>query len=196
MSDAPLSELPLSALLGRVATRTPAPGGGSAAATGCALAAALVEMAARFGTDPAAADDAQRAAQLRAVALELVERDARAFAPVLEAAALAPGAERTRRLTGARSRAAEPPLEIALAGAEVARLGVARVRAGNPNLTGDALTGVLLAEACTRAAAQLVAINLDAAPDPRRARAQAAAGDAAHARERALAAVDRAGDEV
>ncbi|MGL1400167.1 cyclodeaminase/cyclohydrolase family protein, partial [Vibrio parahaemolyticus] len=36
-------------LLGAVASRTPAPGGGSSAAWTCGLAAALVEMAAAFG---------------------------------------------------------------------------------------------------------------------------------------------------
>jgi methenyltetrahydrofolate cyclohydrolase len=40
-------------LLDRLAARTPAPGGGAAAAWACALAAGLVEMAASFPDDAA-----------------------------------------------------------------------------------------------------------------------------------------------
>jgi hypothetical protein len=45
-------------------------------------------------------------------------------------------------------------------------------RSGSPHLIGDAIAGVLLAAAASRAAAELVAINLAAeAGDPRRQRA-------------------------
>ena len=47
-----LAGLPTGELLERFAARTAAPGGGSAAATGCALAAALLEMTARFDVAP------------------------------------------------------------------------------------------------------------------------------------------------
>ena len=180
-----LSALALTALLDAFADRTPAPGGGSAAATGCALAAALVEMAARYGTDPTAPADAERAATLRAEALDLIDRDATAFAPVLEAARAGDHA----RAEQARSAAAEPPLATARLGAELAEMAAARVAAGNENLTGDALTAAALAEASARSAAALVAINLAGANDPRRDEAAAAAGRAAEARERALTAV-------
>ena len=112
----------------------------------------------------------------------LAERDARAFAPVLEAWALPIGEERSRQVAAARSQAVEPPLEIAVVSAEVAGLAAESARHGNPNLTGDAITAVLLAEASCRAAAELVALNLDAEEDPRGERAADAADRAAEAR--------------
>ena len=72
----------LETFLAAVAERTPAPGGGAAAAAGCALGAALAEMAARFaGRD----DDAGRRRACVAEALRLGEADLTAFAPVLAA---------------------------------------------------------------------------------------------------------------
>ena len=122
------------AFLDAVAARTPAPGGGAGAAFACALAAALVEMAARFGElDEAAA----RAAALRAEALRLREEDLSAYAPVLEALALPrDDPERSARVARTSSAAAGPPLAIAEAAAEVAALGRDVAAAGKPALPG------------------------------------------------------------
>jgi formiminotetrahydrofolate cyclodeaminase len=179
-----LADLPVSELLERVAARTPAPGGGSSAAMACALAAALVEMVARFA-DPGspAGPVAARAAELRAAALQLAEDDLQAYGPVLEALRL-PASEPARgeRLGVALAGATEPPLGVAEAGAELAELGVVAGRSGSPHLIGDAIAGVLLAAAASRAAAELVAINLAAeAGDPRRQRARELADRAAQA---------------
>ncbi len=165
-----LAELPLSELLERVAARTPAPGAGSTAAMTCALAAGLVQMAARFAPDGSpAAGVAQRAGDLRGIALRLADDDLRAYAPVLEALRLpASEPDRLKRLATARSQASQPPLGVAQAGAEVAELGVIAGRSGSPHLIGDATAGVLLAAAACRAAAELVAINLADAPDDQR----------------------------
>jgi methenyltetrahydrofolate cyclohydrolase len=168
----PVGQLSVAALLEAVAARTPAPGGGGAAGVTCALAAALIEMTAAFGSGPEAETAKTRAAELRAAALQLAEEDRTAYAPVLEALALPAGSpERRQRLAAARSQASEPPLGIAEAAAEVAELGVTAARAAGPHLIGDALTGVLLAQAANRAAAALVAINLrDDGDDPRQPR--------------------------
>ena len=92
------------AFLDAVSERTPAPGGGASAAVGCALAAALVEMAGRFGE----LDDAvARAGALRARALELRDADLEAYLPVLEALRLPrEDPERAARLRDASSAAA------------------------------------------------------------------------------------------
>ncbi|HET9104272.1 MAG TPA: cyclodeaminase/cyclohydrolase family protein [Solirubrobacteraceae bacterium] len=179
-------DVTLEAFVAQIADRTPAPGGGGVAATACAMAAALVEMAARFGTDPAAGAEAQEAAQLRGRALELIDADAAAFGPVLAAARAGEDPE------PARQAAAEPPLEMARIGARLAELAAGRAADGNPNLRGDAVTGALLAEAGTRSAVELVAINLTDPADPRRVQAAQAASSAARARSRALGA---AGEE-
>ena len=89
------------AFLDAVSERTPAPGGGASAAVGCALAAALVEMAGLFGE----LDDAvARAGALRARALELRDADLEAYLPVLEALRLPrEDPERAARLRRSRS---------------------------------------------------------------------------------------------
>jgi methenyltetrahydrofolate cyclohydrolase len=168
----------VAAFLDAVAARSPAPGGGAGAAVGCALGAALTEMAGRF----AGLDDAVvRAAALRARALALAEEDLSAYAPVLEALrrpADDPG--RREALRGASSAAAEVPLAIAEAAASVAALAREVAAAGRPALRGDALAGADLAAGAARAAGRLVEINLaDALGDPRLVRAREAVARAA-----------------
>lgn len=195
--DLSLAALPLAELLQRFAARTPAPGGGSGAATGCALAAALVEMAARFDPTPEAEATVARAAALRGRLLQLADRELEAYAPVLDALSLPAGdVDREVRLAQARSAAADPPLQIAAIATELAALGAETAQAGSPHLTGDALVGILLAEAACRAAVALVELNLDAPADPRRSRAAELARAAAAARDHALAAAVHAGGAV
>jgi len=157
----------LGRFLDLVASRAPAPGGGTVAAIAVSLAAGLVAMAARFSTSQLdsgdqLADDADR---LRARAAGLADTDAEAYGAVLEAVASkrenAP-AESRERIRAAWLRAAEVPLEIAEIGAEIARLAALLAVEGNPNLRGDAATALLLSEAAVRSAAQLVAINVEA----------------------------------
>ena len=155
----------LETFLAAVAERTPAPGGGAAAAAACALGAALAEMAARYAGRN---DDASAAAGLVAEALRLGEADLTAFQPVLAAATESERAE-------ALSSAAEVPLAIAECAAAVCELARMLAREGKPGLRGDALAGADIAAAAARAAARLVEINLDGAPDDVRvARARAA----------------------
>ena len=124
---------------------------------------------------------AERAAALRAQGMRLAEADAAGYAPVLEAVRLPRDTpDREARLHAALGRAADVPLAIAEAAAEVAVLARRVAADGRPALTGDALTGAELAAAAARAAARLVAIDLEHAPeDPRAARARAAAERAA-----------------
>ena len=173
-----MRELTLDGLLEAFAARTPAPGGGAGAGVAAALGAALAEMGARFA---GLEEDARRAAELRALALELAEGDAAGYAPVLEAIRLpAEAPDRAERVRAALSAAAEVPLALAEAAAEVAALARRVAAEGRPALAGDALTGAELAGAAARAAARLVAIDLGHAPDdPRRARAEAAAAASA-----------------
>jgi formiminotetrahydrofolate cyclodeaminase len=146
-----------SSYLDAVGERTAAPGGGSVAAVTAALAAALAEMAARYADDHEAA---ARMAVLRARFLELAEEDAEAYAAVLRSA----GEERERAL----SRAADVPLELAQSAVEVTELANRLAADGNPTLRGDAMTASLLAAAATKAAANLVEINLEARPEDER----------------------------
>lgn len=163
-----LSKQPLDAFLESVAAATPAPGGGSSAAVTAALAAALVEMAARLGSSPAADappsnPSADRAGALRARALRLAQEEMSSYAPVLEARD-----EHEREL--ALAAASEPPAHIAETAAEVAELGVGVAASSSPSVRGDALTGVVLAEAAASAAFRLVEINVGSGPVFERAR--------------------------
>jgi formiminotetrahydrofolate cyclodeaminase len=154
---------PLASLLEQVAAATPAPGGGSSAACTCALGAALAEMAARIGGDRDV--EAQRLRALRAGALELAERELRSYEPVLEALRLPrDDPARQGRLDDALAEASLAPLAIAEAAGEVAELGAALAADATPAVRGDALAGVLLAEAAAATATALVAINLEGHP--------------------------------
>ena len=165
-----LGNQPLEEFLAAVADATPAPGGGSSAAVGTALAAALVEMAARIAS---AEEAAERAADLRARAMRLADRELTSYAPVLEA-----GAPDERE--AALAAASEAPSQVAETAADIAELGAEVAGSSSPAVRGDALTGVVFAEAAAAAAARLVEINVGSGRvfD----RAQRAERRAAHAR--------------
>jgi methenyltetrahydrofolate cyclohydrolase len=158
-------------LLDDLAARTPAPGGGSGSAWAGALAAALTEMAASFAPahDLRMSEIAARARALRAELLALGATELTAFEPVLEALRLPrDDPARAARIANASGAAAESPMQIARAAAELAELASEVAGAGNPHLIGDARAGALLAEAVCQSAAQLARINLAGQPgDPR-----------------------------
>ncbi len=170
-----LSEQSLEEFLDSVGEDTPAPGGGTSSAITTALAAALVEMAARLAEDNEAAEAARG---MRGDALRLAEEELTSYAPVLEAETRA---DRTTALDGA----SEPPAQIAETAASVAELGVKVAGSSSPAVRGDALTGVILAESAAAAAARLVQTNITSGPVFDRARS--AAERAAKARASATA---------
>ena len=183
-------EEPVRGFLDQLAARTPAPGGGGAAAVTGAMAAGLVAMAARFSATrlPGAGELADQADELRHRLAQLADLDARAYTAVLATR----GPERKEALLAA----AMIPLEIAAIGARVAGLAARVAEAGHPNLRGDAVTGAVLAAASARSAASLVDINVRLGglePDLSRRAAQAAA-DAGDAASRVMS-TERAGKE-
>jgi methenyltetrahydrofolate cyclohydrolase len=163
--DQPSLDQPVRQFLQLLAARTPAPGGGGAAAMTVAMAAGLAAMAARFSDAqlPDAEALANQADQLRHQAAGLVDSDARAYTCVLEAFALprdGPPGERDQRIRDALVRAAEIPQEMTQIAAQVAGMAARLAAAGNPNLRGDSVSAALLAEAAARSAASLVDINV------------------------------------
>ncbi len=155
-------ELPVGHFLDLVAADESAPGGGSAVAVSVALAAGLSSMAARLSTKQLADATglAERADGLRERVAPLARADALAYGRVLAAQRAREPDDHDGRVRAALSEAADVPLAIAEAGAEVARLAARLASEGNPNLEGDALCAVLLADAGVRAAVRLVEINL------------------------------------
>jgi methenyltetrahydrofolate cyclohydrolase len=161
-------DLPLNEFLELVASSGPAPGGGSVAAVVVALAAGLAGMAARLSADHLADASvlADRADASRRRVAPLARADAEAYGRVLDAYRLPrkpDSVTRMEHLREALSGAADVPLAVAEAGNEVAGIAVRLVKEGNPNLEGDAMTAVLLANAGVRAATALAGINLSSA---------------------------------
>jgi formiminotetrahydrofolate cyclodeaminase len=179
-------EQPLAGFLESVASGEPAPGGGSVAAVAVALAAGLSSMSARLSVDhlAGASELAERSERARRRVAPLAQEDATAYERVLAARRGDPEV-RPERVREALSEAADVPLSVAEAGAEVA----ARLaKEGNPNLRGDAVAAALLAGAGARAAAVLVRINTAAGgiSDDRLARASELAERAGKAARRAV----------
>jgi methenyltetrahydrofolate cyclohydrolase len=148
------------AFLEQLAARTPAPGGGAAAAITCAIAAGLVEMATSFASARGLERVRERAHALRERVATLAYADGEAYAVVLAALRLPPGAERHRQLDAAVAGAIACPMEVLEIASEVATLAADIAETGNRNLEGDALTGALLAEAAARSAATLAQLNV------------------------------------
>ena len=163
-----------------------APGGGSAIAVSVALAAGLSSMAARLSTKQLtdATGLAERAEGLREQVAPLARADAVAYGRVLAAQRAREAPDQDGDVRAALSEAADVPLAVAEAGTEVASIAARLASDGNPNLEGDALCAVLLADAGVRAAMRLVEINLSGEPgeDGRLERARDLAETAASAR--------------
>jgi methenyltetrahydrofolate cyclohydrolase len=177
-----------------VAAETPAPGGGSVAAVVVTLAAALAAMVARFSREQwdGAAGAVAQAEALRTRATPLAQEDADAYEAVLAALRMPKELEpevRNALIGETLSRAADVPLRIAEAAADVAELSAMIAEQGNPNLRGDAAAAALLSEAAARVAANLVEINLATTEDDERiGRARQRVVTAAAAAQRATAA--------
>jgi formiminotetrahydrofolate cyclodeaminase len=173
MSERAYVEATIESYLDKLAGVEPEPGGGSAAALVGALGAALVTMVTNLtlGKEKYAAvqedmAEIQKASEkLRRQLEELVSVDAHAYGAVAAAMKLPQGDETQRRergrvLQAALVGAAEVPLRVAEAAAEVARLSLPAAEKGNPNAVSDAGVAVLLADAAAQSAALNVKINL------------------------------------
>jgi formiminotetrahydrofolate cyclodeaminase len=162
----------LASLLDGLASDSPVPASGSAAAAVIAMASALLEKVARLSTAKWASADAalEEAHALRLRAEQLVEADANSYMSYVEALRAARGVQgqaRERSVAPARAATIDVPLAIARLGAEAVELADAMAENGNPNLRADAMVAATLAAAASTAAARLVAVNLSGARDPR-----------------------------
>ena len=190
-----------------LAAGTPTPGGGSAAALAGALAAGLVGMVCdlTIGRDnyrdheEALRAVRGRAAALRRDLLALVDRDAQAYAAVVEArrlprATAAEQAARTDAVARATLFATETPMATADACAALLGLAVEAASRGNVNAASDAGTAALLAYAGLRGGVLNVRTNLEGLGGDERAgrlreRIRRLEVEAEKRREEALAAV-------
>jgi formiminotetrahydrofolate cyclodeaminase len=188
-----LLDLRLREFLEEVASKKRTPGGGSVAALVTAAAAGLLAKVARASSDtwPEARGIAAQAESLRDRVAPLAQLDAEEYEAALQARSDVgeePGERRDFALGRAYARAAEPPLQIVEAAADVAVLSVSVAQHGNPSLRADAVAAAALAAGAARAAAELVAVNLTASADDERVlRARRLADEAARAAEEAFA---------
>ncbi len=163
----------IQAFLDEMASSSPTPGGGTAAALAGAISAGLIGMVCNLTIGRprfAAAEDDLRAALAQAEALRkelaaLAEADTGAFDQVMAAYRLPKDSDEQRiarqaAIQTALKQATQIPLETAIACAAALRL-VSRIIAHlNPNALSDAGTAAVLAEAGLRGAQFNVAVNL------------------------------------
>jgi formiminotetrahydrofolate cyclodeaminase len=182
-------------LLDEVGSDSPLPGAGSVAALATAMAAGLLEMAARRSAAnwPEAVTVYETAAALRARATELAPANAAAYEAarqgLVEARERGPLAD-SESLGSAMLKAADVPLLIAEVAAEVASLADAALDRVDPDVRADVVAAAALSAAAARAAAHLVEVNLVAGDaDDMAARARVLRTNADRCAGRVLAAV-------
>ncbi len=161
-----------------LASGSPAPGGGSAAALAGALAASLAAMVCNLtiGRDRFKDHDAEmkeilsKVECLREELVELVNKDTDAFMGVMSAFKLPKESEgqknkRTMAIQEAFKHAAELPLRACRSCRQILQVSAAIVEHGNPNAISDAGVCALLAGAGARGAALNVRTNTGSITD-------------------------------
>ncbi len=154
--------------LTELASSAPAPGGGAAAAVSAALGAAMVSMVCNLtlgkkryaASEPLMKRALERAEQLRAEALSLIEQDAAAFDAVARAYALPRGEARSAAIQSALPRAAAVPLRTAEVAADIVELAESICEAANPNVLSDVAVAALSAGSAITSAAVNVEVNV------------------------------------
>jgi methenyltetrahydrofolate cyclohydrolase len=176
---ADFAKLPLERFLEELASQSPTPGGGTAAAVAGALGASLVEMVAALtlGKEKFAAVHeairpiAEGAQAARSEFLRLAQEDAGAYDAVVAARRLPKGTEeekaaRAKAIAAANRRATEIPMRTAHVAVRLLAALPELVEKGNPAAASDAGSAVLLLEAAAVGALLNVGINLPGVTDP------------------------------
>lgn len=182
MPDQPASQQTVTAYTSAVASGSPTPGGGSVVAVTGALAAALAAMVCNHTIGRPAYADAEdaliqarsQAEAIRAQLLDLAAADEAAYGGYVAATALsrtteAEKASRRAAMQEALVAAADVPLAVAVACADILPLLETVATLGNKHLLSDATVAALLAEAALRGALTNVRVNADQMRDPDRA---------------------------
>jgi glutamate formiminotransferase/formiminotetrahydrofolate cyclodeaminase len=160
-----------------LASATPTPGGGSAAAYSGAMAAGLVSMVTRLSIGKKQYQDVEkelnkileRSESLRKDLEAAVEVDSAAYQKVMEAYKESKeNPERKELIQAATLYAAEVPLEVARKSQEVLQLAITAAEIGNKNAITDAGTALNLAYAAIISAAYNVRVNLASLGDKKK----------------------------
>jgi len=164
--------------LDALASKEPVPGGGSTAALGGSLAAALVSMVCNLTLGKEGYEQAQerlteilqQAEALRRELPQLLEADMAVYGKVMAAYRLPRKTDEQKQtrqtaIQSALVKAAEVPLQIADRCAQVLKLALPAAELGNRWAISDAAAGALLAEASLRAALLNVYVNMASITD-------------------------------
>ena len=177
MSD--IANVTIDKFLADLASDSPAPGGGSAAALSGAMAAALVSMVANLTLgrekyaefQELAKDSALKAESLRLELIQCVNKDMSAFDGVMNALRMpkttdSEKAEREQALQEAYKTAILAPLETVNNCLEVMRLALMLMGKSNPNVLSDLKIAARLADTGIYTADENIEVNLSAINDP------------------------------
>lgn len=173
-----IKDQPIQFFLDELASKSPTPGGGSAAAIMGAMGAALVSMVCNLTVGKKnyqAVEGEMRAMLEQAEALrtrltDLMHADIEAFNQVMGAYGLPKETEaqqqaRSRAIQDALKTATEVPLECARACAEIVRLSKTAAELGNRNVVSDAGAAVAAGYAALRCSALNVYVNVGSIKD-------------------------------
>ena len=173
-----ITDTAIQQFMDELASSSPTPGGGSAAAIMGAMGAALVSMVCNLtlgkkdyaAVEPDMAHTLAQAEALRHQLMDLVEADVAAFEQVMSAYGLPKTTEgeqqaRLAAIQEALKAATEAPLACARACAEVIELSRTVAEKGNKNVVSDAGVAVVAAQAALRSAALNVYVNAGAIRD-------------------------------
>jgi formiminotetrahydrofolate cyclodeaminase len=171
-------EKTVSEFLDALASKEPVPGGGSAAALGAALAAALVSMVCNLtigkkgyeAVQEAMSEILKKSEALRHELPQLLEKDTQVYGQVMAAyrqPQKTPEQKQARQVAmqAALKEAAEAPLTVAERCAQIISLALPAAEMGNQWAVSDAGVAALLAEASMHAALLNVYINLASIQD-------------------------------
>lgn len=168
-----LSELTVNGFVKELASKSPAPGGGSVAALVASLGTALTAMVAELTVGKEKYKDnwedmdkvLSRAKDLQPRFLELMEKDTEAFNGFMAAIKMPKNTEeekstRSEAIQQATKRAVKVPFETMQRCVSMAELAEIACSKGNPNAVTDAGSAAVLARAAAVAASYNVKINL------------------------------------
>jgi glutamate formiminotransferase/formiminotetrahydrofolate cyclodeaminase len=166
-----------------LASDSPTPGGGSAAAYSGAMGAGLVAMVARLtvgkkkyaGVEERMKSIVRQAEELRAQQTAAVSQDAEAFNQVMAAFKLPKDSDgekeaRSKAIQEATAGAALVPLGVAERAVDTIELAREAAQVGNVNAISDAASAVALARACFQGASLNVRINAQGLKDQKQAK--------------------------
>jgi formiminotetrahydrofolate cyclodeaminase len=172
------AKLPLEQFLDEIASVSPTPGGGTAAAAAGATGAALVEMVAALtlsrekysAVHESVAAIAEKARAARGELLELAREDSLAYDAVVAARRLPKDTEeekktRSEAIQESNRYASQVPMRTARAAAQLLAALPELVEKGNPNALSDAGAAALLLDAAAEGALLNVGINLPGISD-------------------------------